>query len=74
MYTQVILHAVLTRAIIVAASLAIGYFLGSSTRLPTAVVPEKEGGDDSVEEVSDGDLCAITPGFMEPCKMVRLFF
>jgi len=73
-YAQDILYTVLTPAIIVATSLAIGYFLGSSTRLPTVVTPEEGGGDDSVEEVSDGDLCAVTPGFMEPCKMVRQFF
>jgi len=60
---------VLTPAVIAGASLAVGYFLGSSTRRLTAVVPEEDG-DDSIEEVSDGDLSAITPGFMEPCKMV----
>jgi len=64
-----VLHAVLTPAVIAGASLAIGYFLGTATRHPTVVLDE-----DSVEEVSDGDLSAIIPGFVEPCKMVRQLF
>ena len=61
----------LTPVVIAGASLAIGYFLGTVTGRPTAAAPEEDDGENSVEEVSDGDLSAITPGFMEPCKMVR---
>lgn len=72
-YAKDVLSTVLTLTVIAGASLAVGYFLGSSTRRPTVVAPEEDG-DGSVEEVSDGDLSAITPGFMEPCKMVCRFF
>ena len=73
-YTKDILTTVLTLTLIAGASLAVGYTLGSLTRRPIAVAPEDDDVDDPVEEVSDGDLSAITPGFMEPCKMVRQFF
>ena len=65
----------LTPAVIAGASLAIGYLLGiqRSTQRLSAVAPEEDG-DDAVEEVSDGDLSAIIPGFVEPCKMVGRFF
>jgi len=69
-HTEDILFTVLTPAVICGASLAIGYFLGSSTR---RLVPEEDG-DDSAQEISDGDLSAITPGFAEHCKMVGHFF
>jgi hypothetical protein len=74
-YAEGVLCTVLTPAVLVIAgtSLAIGYFLGTATGRPT-VAFEEEDGDGSVEEVSDGDLSAIIPGFMEPCKMVRQFF
>jgi len=61
-----------TPVLIVGASLAIGYFLGSTSR-STVVPAEEDDGDDptNVCEDTDGDLSAITPGLMEPCKMVR---
>lgn len=62
-----------TPVVIAGASLAIGYFLGTATGRPTTVAPEEDDGENSVEEVSDGNLSAVTPGFMEPCKMVRQF-
>ena len=74
-FTQDALHTVLIPVLIAGTSLAIGYFLGTSaTRLPTTPVLEGDNKDDSVEEASDGDLSALAPGFMEPCKMVRPFF
>lgn len=38
-------------------------------------VNEENGGDDNdgEEDIVDGDLSAIKPGFLEPCKMVRGF-
>jgi len=69
-YAEGVLCTVLTPAAIAGASLVIGYFLGTATQRPTVAL-EEDDGDDSVEEVSDGDLSAIIPGFMEPCKMVR---
>ena len=74
-HIETILRAVLTTVVIGGASLAIGYFLGSPTRLPplTAAAPEEDS-DNSVGEISDGDLSAITPGFAELCKMVGHFF
>ena len=71
-HAENILRTVLAPAVIAGASLTIGYFLGSSTRRPTAVAPEEDE-DDPVEEVSDVDLSAITPGLVEPCKMVGRF-
>ena len=71
-YTEGVLRTVLTPTVIAGASLAIGYFVGTATRRPTVALEDDRDG--SVEEVSDGDLSAITPGFMEPCKMVRQFF
>ena len=68
---QILSRAVLTPALLVGASLVIGYLLGSSTLPPTMVVSEENDGDSSVEEVSDGDLSAITAALLEPCKMVR---
>lgn len=32
---------------------------------------EDEDEEDDDEGIADGDLAAITPGFAEPCKMVR---
>ena len=72
-HTKGILCTALTPAVIGGMLLAIGYFLGSSTRRLAVVAPEEDG-DEVVEEVSDGDLSAITPGFTEPCKMVGHFF
>jgi hypothetical protein len=74
-YAEGVLRKVLTPTVLVitGVSLAIGYFLGTATQHPT-VAPEEDDGDGSIEEVSDGDLSAIIPGFMEPCKMVRQFF
>jgi len=70
-HTKSISNTVLIPAVIAGASLAIGYALGSVTQRPIAAVSEDDYRDNPVEEVSDGDLSAITPGFMEPCKMVR---
>ncbi|KAF9785963.1 peptidyl-tRNA hydrolase PTH2-domain-containing protein [Thelephora terrestris] len=64
------LYAVLTAALVAGTSLTIGYFLGNPTLSPTVVPPEEDDRGDLVEEVSDGDLSAITPAFLEPCKMV----
>ena len=64
----------LTPVLIIGVSLAIGYFLGGSTGPRSTIVPaEEDDGDDptNVGEVPDGNLSAITPGLMEPCKMVR---
>jgi len=72
-HTEGVLYTVLAPAVICGVSLAIGYFLGSSTPPLTAAAPEEDG-DDSVEEISDGDLSVIIPGFTEPCKMVGRFF
>ena len=64
-------YVVPTLVALAGVSLTIGYFLGVSTIYPTIMPPEEDHGGDAVEEASDGDLSAITPGLMEPCKMVR---
>ncbi len=40
---------------------------------PTTADPEEDNEDDSlsVEDIPDGDLAAVSAGFLEQCKMVR---
>ena len=57
-----------------------GYWLGLSNAGKSSVTPppadkplppapEEEDSDE--EDVADGDLSAVKPGSMEPCKLVR---
>ena len=71
----------------VGSSLAVGYALGarsasSSTKQETSFIkkdtgiqPQDEDSSSEMEEedLADGDLSAVKPGFFEPCKMVRCF-
>ncbi|KZT74840.1 PTH2-domain-containing protein [Daedalea quercina L-15889] len=65
---------------LIAASLGIGYALGvntatksSATSLPAdkplPPAPAEENSDDE-GDVADGDLSAVKPSFLEPCKLV----
>ncbi|KJA25973.1 hypothetical protein HYPSUDRAFT_199214 [Hypholoma sublateritium FD-334 SS-4] len=67
---------------------AIGYRVGTLSSkskaqqrgdepLPTPVAPEEEEADEqddslSTEDIPDGDLSAVSAGFLEPCKMVLI--
>lgn len=66
-------------------SLGLGFILGSRgvthNEQPTPVkgedaVPtiteEEEHDEEDEEHITDGDLSAISAGFMEPCKLVRI--
>ncbi|KAH9947656.1 peptidyl-tRNA hydrolase PTH2-domain-containing protein [Amylocystis lapponica] len=74
---------IFTALALVATSLSVGYALGA--RSAVAVSPDKstsppvagsqeptesDADSDGEEEVADGDLSAVKPGFMEPCKLV----
>ncbi|KAJ3526130.1 hypothetical protein NM688_g8298 [Phlebia brevispora] len=66
-----------TATALVATSLYVGYALGlrsaaaRQTELPNAKPAEAHPDtEDEEEEVADGDLSAVKPGFMEPCKLV----
>ncbi|KAI0343918.1 PTH2-domain-containing protein [Trametopsis cervina] len=75
----------LTAAALVATSLGVGYAIGVNSRQASspqatdnaqttltsqAPVEESEESDSEEEDVADGDLSAVKPGFMEPCKLV----
>ena len=66
-------------------SLSLGYALGvqssranakATSNKPKSKKPESpkdtQQSDSEEEDVADGDLSAVKPGFMEPCKMVRI--
>jgi peptidyl-tRNA hydrolase, PTH2 family len=68
-------------AVISVASAAAGYVYGVSRGQrkphdqPTKTEELDEDGSGSDEDsVADGDLSAVQPGFMKPCKLVRCFY
>ncbi|KAF5368490.1 hypothetical protein D9758_002357 [Tetrapyrgos nigripes] len=62
------------------ASAALGFYLGRYTSKDAPVsnsideepVLEDDDGDEDAEGIPDGDLSAISAGFMEPCKIVLI--
>jgi PTH2 family peptidyl-tRNA hydrolase len=83
------MYAAHSLVILSAASLLVGYYIGKFHSISTTKGKEKVQDDkphNSVKDVehqdedeedegdiADGDLSAIQPGFLEPCKMVRCF-
>lgn len=79
-------YTVITTVALVATSLSVGYAIGvnsASAKRPGAdgksgasKPRENEEGDEDEEEdeeeVADGDLSAVNPRFLEPCKMVNI--
>ncbi|KAF7794116.1 hypothetical protein EIP86_005246 [Pleurotus ostreatoroseus] len=68
-----------TAAALVVASLSVGYTLGkrsvsTAAKQPAVdvkpVIPEHDAEDSDEEDVADGNLAAVKPGFMEQCKLV----
>jgi hypothetical protein len=58
-------------AAISVASAAAGYVYGASRGERQPERPHDEDGDE--DSVADGDLSAVSAGFMKPCKLVRFF-
>jgi peptidyl-tRNA hydrolase, PTH2 family len=77
------MNALVLAAILTAASISLGYHLGSRSarQHPPSIQsnnldsPPVDYGNDSDDDegVADGDLSAIQAGFLEPCKLVCLF-
>ncbi|CCM02190.1 uncharacterized protein FIBRA_04269 [Fibroporia radiculosa] len=74
---------IITIVVLVATSLGVGYAIGAksasnvasqnSPAPPPLVIsapPPAEDDSDHEEDVADGDLSSVKPGFLEPCKLV----
>ena len=72
---------VATAAALVATSLGVGYALGQRSVLAakatksapeptTAEAIEESESESDEEDLADGDLSAVKPGYNEPCKLV----
>ena len=53
-------------------SSADGEISASTARKNEELNDDEEDGEEDEEEVADGDLSAVNPRFLEPCKMVNI--